>query len=317
MRKADFPYLPKDFIETAEGLIFAVVSYQSHDGKVGCFLRYVKQDGQWGKVSTDQANKLLASHYPQYLYHSSQFDASFHAVDVRDIIQHHRPEDRLQASLSHQRSGLLEDKLAKLITILVQHGADCHYLGLTGSMLIDQQKQGSDIDLVVYGREQFHKARHALQQAQENEQLTALNDELMLDNFDRRASELDFDTFSWHENRKFNKAVIDQTKFDIGMVCTDDMSVKDQGQYSKQGIKTVTATVMNDDYAFDFPASYEIDDADTPYVLAYTHTYIGQALKGEKVEISGAVECDIATGECRLIVGSNREATGEYIKVLK
>jgi len=34
MRKAEFPYLPKDFIETAEGLIFAVVSYQAQDGKV-------------------------------------------------------------------------------------------------------------------------------------------------------------------------------------------------------------------------------------------------------------------------------------------
>ncbi|MFT7235918.1 MAG: putative nucleotidyltransferase, partial [Methylophagaceae bacterium] len=52
-------------------------------------------------------------------------------------------------------------------------------------------------------------------------------------------------------------------------------------------------------------------------ILVYTNTYVGQAKTGEKIEVSGAVECDIATGKCRLIVGSSREAVGEYIKVIK
>lgn len=317
MRRDEFPYLPKDFIETAEGLLFAVVSYQAHEGKVGCFLRYVREDGKWQKVSTEQANTLLAQYYPQYLYHSPQFDASFHAVEVDAIKIHYRPEQRLQSSLAREHQGILEDKLNNLVTILVQYGADCHYLGLTGSMLIHQQNKQSDIDLVVYGREQFNKTRLAVQQALENKQLSGLDHGLMLENYERRSSELDFDSFSWHENRKFNKAVIDQTKFDIGMVCIDDTRVIDQGHYSKQGKKTLTAIVSNDLYAFDFPACYEIEDADTPEVWVYTHTYIGQARKGEKVIISGTVEGDIATGKRRLIVGSTREATGEYIKVLR
>ena len=64
MRQIAFPYLPKDFIETAEGLIFAVVSYQAQDGKVGCFLRYVRKGNGWRKGATDEANTLLQKNYP-------------------------------------------------------------------------------------------------------------------------------------------------------------------------------------------------------------------------------------------------------------
>ena len=73
-RPDDFPYLPKDFIETAEGLIFAVVSYGPQAGKVGCFLRYVKSGSGWQKIATEAANRLLAKQYPHYLYHSERYD---------------------------------------------------------------------------------------------------------------------------------------------------------------------------------------------------------------------------------------------------
>lgn len=317
VRNTEFPFLPKDFIETAEGLIFAVVSYHAQQQKVGCFLRYVRQGSQWQKIATEQANQLLESQYPQYLYHSKQFDAAFHAVEITAIVKHHQPEQRLLYSLANDNQDCVEVKLKKLIAILLRYGADCQFLGLTGSMLIDQQRAQSDIDLVVYGREQFAKTRRAVQQALACGELDALDHVLMMDNFNRRAGELSFDEFAWHENRKCNKAVIAGTKFDIGMVCLADDIRHDQHHYNKQGNKTVISTVTNDNHAFDFPAYYQIDDVETPEVLVYTHTYVGQARLGEKVEISGAVECNSATGERRLIVGSTREAAGEYIKVYK
>ena len=57
-------FLSKDFIETAEGLIFAVVAQGTEQGKVLCFLRYVKDDDGWKKVSTEPANAFLAHYYP-------------------------------------------------------------------------------------------------------------------------------------------------------------------------------------------------------------------------------------------------------------
>ena len=165
MRQVEFPYLPKDFIQTREGLIFAVVSYFPHEGKVGCFLRYVPDGLRWQKVDTDQANRLLQKHFPHYLYKSKQFDAEFHAVAVNDIELHHRPEQRLKTVLQREPYDEIESKLHKLVAILVRYGAKSDFLGLTGSMLIDQQRANSDIDLAVYGREAFHRTRLAVRQA--------------------------------------------------------------------------------------------------------------------------------------------------------
>ncbi len=316
MRDANFPYLPKDFIQTKEGLVFAVVSYQSHAGKVGCFLRYVSDGDAWKKIDTEQANQLLRQFYPQYLYQSTQFDASFHAVAVEDIIEHHRPEVRLKHVLSQEPRDNIEQKLLQLIPILVRHGASCDFLGLTGSMLINQQRSTSDIDFVVFGREQFQKTRQALKSAELSGEISVLDLTLMQDNFERRAGELSFEEFSWHEYRKHNKASIGGTKFDIGMVCLSDEIQHDDEQYLKQGMRTFTTRVVDDLRAFDFPAVYVIEDELTPEVLSFTHTYVGQAKKGELIEVSGAVECNITTGKCRLIVGSTREANGEYIKVI-
>ena len=52
-------FLSKDFIETAEGLRFAVVVNGIEQDKVLCFLRYMHTSEGWLKVDTEQANELL------------------------------------------------------------------------------------------------------------------------------------------------------------------------------------------------------------------------------------------------------------------
>ena len=83
-------FFAKDFIETAEGLIFAVVEQGLEDGKVLCFLRYVLMSSGWNKVATEQANNLLQQQYPDYLHYSPILDAHLHAVDVDRIVKHHQ-----------------------------------------------------------------------------------------------------------------------------------------------------------------------------------------------------------------------------------
>ncbi len=314
MRAADFPFRPKDFIETAEGLIFAVISYHPHQQKIGAFLRYINSDGRWQKIDTDSANRLLQRHYPQYLFHSSQFDAAFHAVPPSDVVAHHQPELQLQQLLAMPPKDLLTKKLHKLIAIFTNASINSQQLGITGSMLINQHGRDSDIDLVVYGRQQFHAVRQVVKQAVFAGQLHPLDTALMQDNYQRRSSELDFETFAWHEQRKFNKAVIDGSKFDIGMVCLADELEIDHRHFMKRGSQVTKAKVIDDRFAFDFPARYLIDHPRTPEVICFTHTYAGQAYQGEWIEVAGAIECDNA-GSCRIVVGSSREAIGEYIKV--
>lgn len=63
--------------------------------------------------------------------------------------------------------------------------------------------------------------------------------------------------------------------------------------------------------SFDNPAVYAVDHEEISKVLSFTHTYSGQALKGEVIEATGVVE---EHGDTKwLIVGTTREAKGEYI----
>ena len=318
MRKAEFPYLPKDFIETAEGLIFAVVSYQAQDGKVGCFLRYVRKGSQCRKVTTKEANFLLEKNYPQYLYHSRHFDAYFHAVPPIAIIAHHLPEVGLQKLLHSSPNDEIEQKLQELIAILMQRKVQDTFLGITGSVLLGQQTLTSDIDIVAYGREAFYQLREAVVQGVSQREFSLLDNNLMRDNFERRAGELSFEEFAWHENRKFNKAVLRGTKFDIAMVSMEEHTVDPNIQkFDKRGSVKFQSRVTDDALAFDFPARYKIENKLISEVVVYTHTYVGQAQLGESIEVSGTVECEVSTEKCRLIVGSSREAAGEYIKVCR
>jgi hypothetical protein len=68
--------------------------------------------------------------------------------------------------------------------------------------------------------------------------------------------------------------------------------------------------------AFDSPSVYKVERGNSRIkeVLSYTHTYAGQALEGEKIEVCGFLE-EARDGRCRVIVGTTREARGEYIKV--
>jgi hypothetical protein len=316
-RQTEFPFLPKDFIETAEGLIFAVVTYQPQHGKVGCFLRYVKTPDGWRKVKTDEANQLLSSDYPHYLYHSSQVDANYHAVPVQNIVVHHKPEQRLQQLLIQESVDQVEQKCQALLTIFEKMGFDTTSLGLTGSMLIGQQKANSDIDFAVYGRHAFQQLRQLIAKAINDKKIEPLDLTLMRDNFARRECELSYEEFAWHEQRKYNKASIADTKFDIGMVCLPDECVDEsENTYIKVGKRQIITTVTSDKYAFDFPAIYLLDHCELSEVHCFTPTYCGQARCGEVIEIAGMVEQNAQTGQLRLIVGSTREARGEYIKVI-
>jgi predicted nucleotidyltransferase len=77
------------------------------------------------------------------------------------------------------------------------------------------------------------------------------------------------------------------------------------------GKETVEGVVTDDRLAFDAPAIYPLEGATVDKVLSFTHTYTGQVRAGETLRAKGVVE---QHGDERwLVVGTTREAKGEYI----
>jgi len=81
-----------------------------------------------------------------------------------------------------------------------------------------------------------------------------------------------------------------------------------------RGRRKVEGAALEAEFAFDSPAVFEIDHPEIPEILCYTHTYAGQALGGERIEACGVVE-ETDAGR-RLVVGTTREARGEWIRSL-
>ena len=306
-------FFPKDFIETTEGLIFAVVDQQIEQGRVLCFLRYVKENSGWKKYPTKKANALLKASHSQYLFYSSAKDTHLHAVPVEKIFKHHQPKKRLQTLLLNKSEDKVEQDLMELCELFRQNGLNLHRVGVTGSMLIGVQNEDSDIDLVLYGRETFFHGREMIRQLINSNHLQNLNDDDWLLSYDRRRCDISIDEYIRHEKRKFNKANINGRKFDISLL--DEESKSERIKFTKCGKISLQALVIDDSFAFDYPARLIIDHPQATECVSYTATYTGQAVAGERVEIAGSLEKS-EHGDMRIVVGSSREAEGEYIKVI-
>jgi predicted nucleotidyltransferase len=306
-------YFAKDFIETSEELIFALVEQGTEQDKVLCFLRYVKENARWKKVGTEQANAFLKSRYPDYLHYSPVLDARLHAVAVARIVKHYQPKQRLQQIIEAHAPDAVEQDVFELCLLFQQHGLDLTGMGVTGSILASVQNSESDIDLVCYDRAEFHQCRALTRQLIGQKRLQELTDSEWLHSYERRRCALSLPEYVWHERRKGNKAVINGRKFDISFIEYAPRS--ERKKYQKDGAVTLRCQIIDDAHAFDYPAEFKIDHAHIKTVVSFTATYTGQAVTGETIEVSGTLERTVQ-GDQRIIVGSSREAQGEYIKVI-
>ena len=305
-------FQPRDFIETGDGLIFAVVDPLVEQGRVLSFLRYRRQADQLIKLATEQANDWLARHCPDMIFDSVRLDARLHGVRIEQIHRHHRPRDRAAALAEMPAGDVLQARAQHCLAIFRSGGIPLSHLGITGSLLIGAQHSGSDLDFVIYDRDHFHRARQIVRDAVASGELDPLGADDWREAYQRRGCDLSFEEYVWHERRKHNKGLCQGTKFDITLVTEGTRSTEEA--VTKVGLCTVVAEIADASHAFDFPARYQLAHPEIGEVLSFSHTYAGQALASEWVEISGQLEQTV-DGSRRIIVGSTREAPGEFIRV--
>lgn len=307
-------FLPRDFVETAEGLIFAVVAQGLEDRRVLAFLRYVRESTSLRKVHTADAQQWVRQRHAHYDFYSTRRDVTLHGVPVECVTRHYRPAERLVAIRSQPTPDELVEKVRRVTDLLIAGDAARDWLGVTGSVLVGAHHRQSDIDLVVYGAARYEVARDRLRAAMEAEHVDPLSESQWREAYDRRGCSLSFEEYLWHERRKFNKCSLGGTKVDLS--CVEHESPDFDRTGKKLCRTTITADVTDDTRAFHYPARYRIHHPDIDEIVCFNPTYTGQARRGELIEAAGWLE-QAPAGALHLLVGTSRESEGEYIRVLR
>lgn len=311
---ADIPR-PRDYLETVDGLYFAVVSSVRDGGHALTSLRYLRRHGALQKLPTEEGNAFLRAHHRGYLVHSKLVDAVIHRVPIADVVRVHRPDERLARLRLSGDTDALERRALHAADALASGGVPADRLGLGGSLLLGAQHSRSDIDLVAYGRDAFEAARVALGSATSSGQLSGLDPAQWEDAWSRRGSELSLEEYVRAESRKRNKAVVEGTRVDLTLVADRREEVPERGPFRKLGRLELVAEVLDASAGFDHPARYRVRHDEVAEVVSFTPTYAGQALAGETICARGWLEDDASMGR-RLVVGTSREARGEWIRTI-
>lgn len=131
----------------------------------------------------------------------------------------------------------IENDCVNLCRLFEQTGIDLNHFGVTGSLLIKQQKSSSDIDLVCDNITTFHQCQLAVLQLIAKGKLKPLSPQDWRESYDRRDCELSFEDYVWHERRKSNKGLINGRKFDLSLVEMDKWGVKSPSLFIKNSKK--------------------------------------------------------------------------------
>ncbi|MHC1688575.1 MAG: nucleotidyltransferase domain-containing protein [Methanothrix sp.] len=296
----------RDFFETVDGWIFAVADYNHPDG-LRSMLRYVPDERgereangkRYRKLDFDPAFEFLRKERPIYV-------RDLHTVPESDVLRLYQPSAGLQAVADR------DPRVRKIATILAEAGVPRTEMGITGSMLIGLNGPTSDIDFVVYGP-WWWKARDIINAAKAGGEIQDLDLATWQKIYKKRKPETGFDEFMLHEKRKGNRGMVDGTYFDL-LFTRDWSQIEPQMKGKQLGPRKIVATVTDARFAFDSPAIFRLDDDEVAEIFCYSHTYAGQAREGEVVEAQGVLE-ETAAG-LRLVVGTTREAKGEWIRSL-
>jgi predicted nucleotidyltransferase len=306
-------FRPRDFIETHDGLVLAVVDAELEEGRLTAYLRYQRIDGQLRKLDTPQAKAYLDMVASDYVFYSKRRDTWVQAVPIEDIAEHYIPRDRLQEILTTEEDDLICRKLRQWCDWIEKRKIPLDCFGVTGSLLIGAQKEGSDLGVVCYDRDVFQKLREVTAELQSIGRLQPLTEEQWNDAYRRRSPALSYEEYCWHEQRKSTKALLGSTRLDLSLVCpaaASPVTSKKLGQVSVQ------ARVTDDQRAFDFPSRWKVEHEIVREVICFSATYTGQVFQGEWMEAAGSLEM-VDDGSFQLVVGANREAPEEFIRFLK
>lgn len=325
-------------VETVEGLIFTVKGLIHPPGRLIAYLRFVPDpegDRKRGGVfyrrvyGFEEQRQILHGRFPDYIGFDPVFGFEVQGVPGRCAQKIYDPCLRLrQISEKGARDPLEENALAFAELLKEAAGVSISSLGVSGSVLGELHRPGSDIDLVVYGDGESRAVHRALGRLLESSrgpvrrlgetELAALHASHKTD------TPLSFPDFARLQSRKSNEGYFEQVPYFIRFMKGKGESEERYGDsyFEPLGRAAIRFRVADDSSAIFTPCRYGVEDVlfqdrageiDLREVVSFRGRFSDQVRSGEQATARGSLERVVARDggvHYRLAVGGE---SGDYL----
>lgn len=325
------------YIETTEGLFFAVKGLEHPPGRRIAVVRYVPDpvsgDRHKGAMAYrrlyhfSEQEETLRAQYPRFLAFDPAFRLRLQSVPLSAVAQVHDPRRKYREMAGGcAAEGIEADACGFLDLLRREAHVPASDLGITGSLLVGLHTRDSDLDLVVFGSgscAKVHGAMRRILDGSRGGELRRLDADGMAALHEQRDADtrMDYDVFLALEKRKVNQGRFRQRPYFVRFVPKAHEVGPGYGhlRYSPQGRTVIDASVVDDREAIFTPCRYGISGVrilegpsvgDLNEIVSFRGRFCEQARAGESVRATGTLErVETATGSVhhRLLLGNAPE----------
>ncbi|MEM1536900.1 MAG: nucleotidyltransferase domain-containing protein [Candidatus Bathyarchaeia archaeon] len=347
----------RDAIVTRESLIFRVFGYTHPPEGYICDLEYAPQilfqsanpkayrtNGKhvFYKFYEDEGWRFISKHFPRYMILHKPLGRKVVGVHKEDIAEIRRPEQALKRILETKPKDELLKAVEKVLEATVLFlGLKIDHFGVFGSLLHGfYHPKFSDIDLIVYGRENLEKIRNLLQELYKDG-CSAFSNEFAdaspIQGKVWRYKNLTPQEFVWHQRRKLIYGVYrDETsgrtiKVEFEPVKSWNEIREDYGEIERitwiGWIKAILE-VRDDSEAPYMPSVYQVEPLqilegprvnDLGMIVSYLEEFRMQAWRDEIIYVEGNLEkVETSNGSfCQITLTYGPRYYEQVLKVMK
>lgn len=322
------------YIETVEGLFFAVKGVHHPKNITIAYLRYVPdlkgertRDGiRYTRLyDLGDTEDILKQDHPHYLNHIEEKSLILQSVPNNRISRIFDPREKLR-EITDNPEGSLQRTIVKLAESLRKKGVSREAIGVSGSVLIDLAGPDSDVDIIVYGMEEGRKAFESLiELRRETDWITAYDETTVGDVMKSRWADsgLDLNRIGSLEIKKVLHGRVDGRDYFFRLLRLPHEAEAEESS-RPLGIIRLRATITDAAGAIYAPCSYLIEDGEyldtcgypiASELLSYRGKFTEQAKEGDIVEARGTLEETVINGERSFRVVLGRK--GDYLIPVK
>ena len=331
----------RDFVETEEGFFFCLVGYLHPPDRYTAYLKYTPAEaGKWSRGEVFYRRELpyyhvrnvletvhfLERRHPRYVWTDPLQDLKFSYVPRDAVTRYYAPEQRLAEIVSQPRDALEADVAALARLVVRTSGTPLNHFGITGSVLLGLHNPAfSDIDLLVYGRNQAQKVQRAIEslkgpdiQELEPERRARWREETAA-----RFGLTDTDVARLVA-RRWNYFLYRGRYVSVHPTRSDEEIREAYGErrWTKVGAATLEATVSDATESMFLPAVYRLTDVsvlegasrEIRELISFEGLYCQVADAGDRIVAQGELEQQQESGACRLVVGTAGAPDGGFIR---